>query len=233
MIIFGKNPVQDLFEKDRSKIKKIWIDSRRHQNFKKELVASSIQIEEFSDFRGPELNQNHQMILAKIEDPEILSLDELISKANGKPLLILDQISDPQNLGAIIRNAVAFEAGGIIMPKFNQAPLTSTAIKASAGTWMDMNIAETSSLNNVLIKLKENGYWIVSTVLGGDKTLKDIEDFDAPLAIIMGNEGKGVRKSLIDKSDLKIEIEMSDKAESLNVSVASALILNSIYKKNK
>ncbi len=237
MIIYGKNPVKDLFDKDPSQIKRVWINEKRHQQFYKELQKAGIRLDDIKSlqYASVELTgqENIQGIIANIQDPKNYSLNELIKLNENKQapkLLILDQIEDPQNFGAIIRNAAAFGVDGIIYPGSRAASLNSTTMKASAGNWMNVNLCETGSLNNVIKILKDNFYWIVTTSLDANSSMEELKNLNQPMAIILGNEGKGVRSSLQDKSDFKIKIEMDAKVESLNVASASAILLHYLYK---
>ncbi len=236
MIIYGKNPVKDLFTKDKSQINKVWIDRKRHQAFAIDLEKAGISIDDIKslNYRKVELTgqENIQGVIADIKEPKIYSLAELIesNKDNDNTkLLILDQIEDPQNFGAIIRNAAAFGVDGIIFPSRGAARLTPTVMKTSAGNWMNVKLCETGSLNSVIQTLKDNFYWIVSTSLDANTSMDEVKELNKPMAIILGNEGKGVRRSLLDKSDFKIKINMNDEVESLNVSSAAAIILHYLY----
>lgn len=237
MIIYGKNTVKNLFDKNPSDIKRVWIDQKRHQSFYKELESASVRLDDIKtlQYDSVELTgkENIQGIIANIKDPKIYSLSELIkmneNNQNAK-FLILDQIMDPQNFGAIIRNAAAFDVDGIIYPSRGSVSLNSTAMKTSAGNWMNVNLCETGSLNSVIKTLKENFYWIVTTSLDANSSMEELKELNQPMAIILGNEGKGVRSSLQDKSDFKIKIEMNPNVESLNVSSAAAILLNYLYK---
>ncbi len=238
MIIYGKNPVKDLFDRDPSQVKKVWIDSKRHQQFVKLLESNGVQIEDIKklQYNSVELTgkENIQGIIANIKDPKIFSLSELLNecaKKDNPKILILDQIEDPQNFGAIIRNAAAFDVDGIIYPSRQAVGLNSTVMKTSAGNWMNVNLCETGSLNSVIKNLKDNFYWIVTTSLDANSSMDEIRDMNQPMAIILGNEGKGVRNSLQEKSDFKIKIDMNPEVESLNVASASAILLHSLYKK--
>ncbi len=238
MIIYGKNPVRDLFDKDKNEITRVWIDEKRHQQFTKELKSAGIRVDNINTLQynsvGIKGTDNLQGIVANIKDPKIYNLNELIEVNKDKQaplLLILDQVEDPQNLGAIIRNAAAFGVDGVIYPSRGGAKLNSTVMKTSAGNWMHVNLCETGSLNSVIKTLKENFYWIASTSLDANSTVEELRDLNQPLALILGNEGKGVRNSLKDKSDYLIKITMSDKVESLNVSSASAIVLHNLYNK--
>ncbi len=236
MHIYGKNPIKDLFDKNPKMIKKIYIEKKRHQFFYEELKKSNIQVEPFESLNIKRLfykNENLQGIIAVIESPKIYTLKDLILKHkddNKSVFIILDRITDPQNFGAILRNAAAFGVNGVIFPSRESSPLSSIAMKASAGNWMNVDLCETSSLNQVVEYLKKNGYWIVSTSLDADQSVDTLKDFNQPMAIILGSEGSGVKKSLQEKSEIKIKIDMSDKVESLNVASASAIILHYLKK---
>lgn len=236
MLIYGKNPIRDLYEYDKTLIKKIYIEKKRHQSFYSELEKSNIKLLEYKDFKyNDEINHkdNTQGIIALINDPKNLSIKELIevNKDNERPVLVmLDRIEDPQNFGAIIRNAAAFGATGIIYPTRNSARLNSTSMKTSAGNWIHINFSEVSNLSNAIKELKENDYWIFSTSLEANTTLDEIKDFDKPIVVLLGNEGKGVKKSLQEEADFNIKISMSEKVESLNVSSAAAIILYNFFK---
>ncbi len=238
MIIYGKNPVKDLFNRDASQVKKIWVDRKRHQAFVNELEKNGVIIEDIKKLQyssvGLTGQENIQGIIANIKDPKMYSLLELIKEVSVKDaprLLILDQIEDPQNFGAIIRNAAAFDIDGIIYPNRGAVGLNSTVMKTSAGNWINVRLCETGSLNSVIKTLKDNFYWIASTSLDANSSMDELRDMNQPLAIILGNEGKGVRNSLNEKSDFKVKIEMNENVESLNVASAAAIILYQLYKK--
>lgn len=236
MLIYGKNPIKDLFNHDKSLIKKVYIEKKRHQSFYSELEKNNIKLHEYKDFKyNEEINHkdNTQGIIAEIEEPKNFSVKELIdsNKDKVRPVIVmLDRIEDPQNFGAIIRNAAAFGVTGIIYPSRNSAKLNSTSMKTSAGNWLHINFSEVSNLSNAIKELKENDYWIVSTSLEANTSMKELQDFDKPLVILLGNEGKGVKKSLQDESDFNIKIEMTKTVESLNVSSAAAIILYSLFR---
>ncbi len=235
MLIYGKNPVKDLFEFDKKQIKKVYIEKKRHQSFYLELEKSGIELIDYKNFKFNEEvsgKDNTQGIVALIEDPKNYSIKELIESNKGikRPVIVmLDRIEDPQNFGAIIRNSVAFDVTAIIYPSRNSARLNSTSMKTSAGTWQHIKFAEVSNLSNAVKELKENDYWIMSTSLEANTSLEEMKNFDKPLVVLLGNEGKGVKKTLQEEADFNIKINMSDKAESLNVSSAAAIILNMLY----
>lgn len=240
MIIYGANTVKDLYKSNPSMIKKIYVDRKRHQSFHQELTNDkSIVLDEVKNFRFNEevrSSDNHQGLLAEITDPKNYSISELIESTNDnkRPVLVmLDRIEDPQNFGAIIRSAVAFNVDGIIYPSRNSAKLGSTAMKTSAGTWQHMKFCEVSNLSNAVRELKKNNYWIISTSLQGNMSSEEMQNMDQPVVLLLGNEGKGVKQSLQQEADYNVKIDISEKAESLNVSVTAGILLNSLNKNVK
>ncbi len=237
MFIYGKNPVKDLFTDEPSSILEVYIERKRHQTFYEDLKKSGVSLKPLSElsYKDAELNgkENLQGIVARIKEPKIYTLPELINKhknSERQVYLILDQIVDPQNFGAILRNAAAFDVSGVIYPSRNSARLNSTSMKTSAGNWKNVDLCETTSLNHVIKTLKDNNIWIVSTSLNANQDLSTLKDLNQPMAIIIGNEGKGVRPSLQEKSEISVKININDKVESLNVSSAVAIILYQLYR---
>lgn len=119
--------------------------------------------------------------------------------------MILDEITDPHNLGAIIRSAEAFGVHGIIIPKRRAVGVNATVVKTSAGAVEHMKIAKVSNINNTIRNLKERGLWIVGTDVNGGKSFEEI-DYDFPVALVIGNEGKGVSKLVLQNCDFVVKI---------------------------
>ena len=171
-----------------------------------------------------------QGVVGFMKDYEYKPLNKLVEdnkKIINPVVLILDEITDPHNFGAIIRSAVCLCADGIIIPRHNSAEVNHTVIKTSSGSVNYIPIAKETNLNNSINYLKNNGYWIVGTEMKASKTIFEM-DFKMPIGLLIGNEGKGVRKSLIDKCDFIVRIPMSAKLDSLNVSVSTGVFLYEI-----
>ncbi len=236
MLIYGINPLKELIKNNPSLIKEVFIDKKRHQNLVGTLISMNLKVSNYRDFKDfKDINTQGIVIeLFPLFFDDINSLMEKLKEKSNSKIIILDQIFDPHNFGAIIRNAVAFEADAIVFSNIKNSPFNGTVIKASAGTWLNINLCETNSIANALNVLKKNEYWIVSTTLEGDKNISDLKKFaNDKLAIILGSEGSGIRKSIQKNSDIKLRIDISKKAESLNVSVTSALILYELYNGGK
>lgn len=178
--------------------------------------------------------EKHQGVMAVITSIKTLSLHKLLEKCKQSaepPLLtILDGIEDPHNFGAIIRSAEAAGFDGMIVQERHSAPMSPVVHKSSAGALSYFPITRVKNLARTLDRLKEAGFWI----LGSDE--KSSESFwkinaDIPLAVIIGNEGKGIRRLLKEKCDFLVQIPMFGRTESLNASVAAGLLFFEIRRK--
>ncbi len=178
-------------------------------------------------FRTLIQNTNAQGVAATKPAYKFHSLDDIISgaKSASNPLiLILDSIQDTHNVGAILRSAECSGVNGIIVTKHNSAPINATVVKTSAGATEHVKIAQINNLANTIKVLKESGFWIVGSSLDNAKIYTEV-DFTIPIALIVGNEEKGIRKLTADKCDFLVKIPMMGKLQSLNVSVATGILL--------
>lgn len=175
----------------------------------------------------------HQGVAALIKPYEYSSLKEIIesSKKKEKPLiLILDEINDPHNFGAIIRSADAFGVDGIIIKNRNQVPVNMTVAKVSTGALDYVKIAMVSNLVNAIQELKKDGFWIYAADGSGKDDYAKV-NYDGPVALIMGSEGFGISHLVLQNSDFIIKIPMYGHVNSFNVSVATGIILSRIRNK--
>ncbi len=167
---------------------------------------------------------------------QLLSLDDLLSQVQGKAepgfLLILDEIEDPQNLGALIRTAECAGVHGIIVPKHHSAPVGPAAVKASAGATEHMAIAEVTNVVNAVEELKKERYWIAG-LEGAGTTPYTSADYTGPIALIVGNEGKGIRRLVKEHCDFLVSIPVLGNVSSLNASVAGALVMYEVVRQRQ
>ncbi len=147
-------------------------------------------------------------------------------------LLILDEVEDPHNLGALIRTAEGTGVHGVIIPKHHSASVTAAVVKASAGATEHMEIGKVTNIAVTLDKLKERGYWVIGLAEEGDKTFYDLE-YTTPVAIVVGNEGKGIRRLVREQCDHLVRIPMFGKIESFNASVAGALVMYEVARQRR
>ena len=200
-------------------------------------------------FRTIVKDGNTQGVAALKPAYKFYSLDEIISeaclpvgraKSSSNPLLlILDSIQDTHNVGAILRTAECSGVNGIIVTKHNSAPINATVVKTSAGATGHVKIVQVINLVNTIEILKENGFWIVGSSLEpaspagrNAKSYTEI-DYSVPIALIVGNEEKGIRKLTADKCDFLVQIPMTGKLQSLNVSVATGILLFEILRQRQ
>ena len=197
---------------------------------KKDIVPKYVDLETLNKMTN---NGNHQGIVVETQPHKYSSVDEIIKSAKGKEqplILILDEIEDPQNFGAILRSADAFGVDGIIIKSKNQVPLNWTVAKVSTGAIEYVKVAQVSNLNNVIMTLKENGYWIYAAD-GSGKDLYNKVDYSGAMALIVGSEGRGISQLVMRNSDFIIKIPMTGYVNSLNVSVSTGILLSRIRNK--
>lgn len=164
----------------------------------------------------------HQGVILEVKDYEYCDIDDFIYEDNSF-VVILDHIEDPHNFGAIIRTCEAAGVNGIIIPDKRSVSVNSTVIKTSVGTTNNMKIASVTNLVNTIKILKDKGFWIYGTdMIGTDYTKLD---YNGKIAIVCGNEGDGISRLVKENCDFMASIPMSGKVNSLNASVATALVV--------
>ena len=170
----------------------------------------------------------HQGVLAYISEIEYVDIEQLVNNALGRsenPLLvILDGVSDVRNLGAIARSLECAGGHGIIVPAKGGAAINADAVKASAGALMRMDTCKVSNLRVAAYYLQQSGFRLIAATEKTDNLIYDV-DMTGPCAVIMGSEGKGISQSMLDLADDKAAIPMAGEITSLNVSVASAVLM--------
>ena len=223
MYIYGKNVALEYLESNK-KIDRIFIsDNFKDSEIISRIKRKNIRLKTLSKFdMDKKVNGLHQGIILEVEDYKYSSLEELLEIENGF-LVMLDHIEDPHNFGAIIRSCEAAGVDGIIIPEDRNVKVNGTVLKTSVGTAEKMKIACVVNLNNTIKKLKDNGYWIYGTDMEGEDytTL----DYKGKICIICGNEGKGISKLVKDNCDFIATIPMKGTVNSLNASVATAIII--------
>jgi len=181
-------------------------------------------------------NANSQGIVAIAGTKEYTDVDEILSIAAAKSekafILLFDEIEDPHNLGALIRTAVCLGVHGGIIPKHNAAPVNETVAKTSAGASAHFPVAKVTNIAATIDELKTKGVWIVGTDAAAQKSFADI-DYSMPVALLIGNEGKGIRRLVREKCDFLVNVPMAGTFDSLNASVAGALAMYEVFRKRR
>ena len=231
--IEGRNAVIELLESDKD-INKIYITKGEQKGSINKIIAMAnekkvIIVEK--DKRQMDLmaqTENYQGVIAIVppfEYSEIEDILELAKIKNEKPfILILDGIEDTHNLGAIIRTAEIAGVHGIIIPKRRAASVNSTVSKVSCGAVQYMKIARVNNISDSINKLKENGVWVCGTAIDA-KSYYFEQDFKEPIAIVIGNEGKGMSQLVKKNCDFLVKIPMKGKIQSLNASVSTGIVV--------
>lgn len=232
--IYGAQPVQEFIRKHPQLIKTIWakdpeIWQKLVKHTKKKIIVHKVTSFELSKMAGQEAN--HQGVVAEIQEYQYLAPLDLWKQLSGREkdlILVLDQVHDPHNFGAIIRSACLFGVKNILILNRKQVEVTPTVVKTSAGTAFDLKITKVPNLHQALETLKELGYWIYASNLNEHATDIRKVDFATKSVLIVGNEGDGIRPLLTKTSDFNIYVPIRPEIDSLNVSTATAVMLFAI-----
>lgn len=226
MIIYGKNVVKEAIFAKR-KIHGLYLDERfSDQYFLKFLEDKKIQyqLKNKGELNALSEQNVHQGVVADVEPYTYFELGEVLDSTKHQRFIILDGIEDPHNLGAILRTAEAVKLDGIIISKKNAVPLNATVAKVSSGAIEHVKVVMVTNINQAIRELKEASVWVVGTDGQTEKTYNDLPKH-VSLAIVMGNEGEGIRPLVKQNCDMLVKIPMYGKINSLNVSVAAALMM--------
>jgi 23S rRNA (guanosine2251-2'-O)-methyltransferase len=147
-----------------------------------------------------------------------------ITITDSTMLVLLDELTDPHNVGAIIRSAAAFGAAGVLLPSHNQAPITGAVVKASAGMAFRIPVVTIGNVNQTVDALKKELFRVYGLVMNGSMNIAEAK-FDGPTLFIVGNEGAGIRQKTFERCDVRLRIPMDERCESLNASVSAAVVL--------
>ena len=239
-LVIGRNAVRELLKSERE-IDKILVQRGKREGSIVVLVAMAIE----KGIPVVETDKNkldamsgfvpHQGIIAMASEKEYCSVDDILNIASERgetPLIVIaDGITDPYNLGALIRCAEGAGAHGIIIPKRRSTGLTPLVSKSSAGAIEHMAIAKVANIANTIRYLKEKGLWIFAAEAGGKPYYET--DFKGPCGLVFGSEGNGVSQIVIESSDALTSIPMYGKVNSFNVSTAASVILCEAARQNR
>ncbi len=232
MIIYGRNPVREAFRSGKT-VEKLYLvkgepDMQLSQIFglakDRKIPVSYIDHRAMEQLAG---GGNHQGVAAQITDFEYCSVDDIIALAEerGEKLLIvlLDGITDPHNLGAIIRSAECFGAHGIVIPKHRSVSVNDTVVKVASGATEHMLVAKVTNINDTIRELKERNVWVYACAFDGKPP--KCADFKDNTAIVVGSEGDGIKRLTKELCDDTVTIPEFGKINSLNASVAAGVVL--------
>ncbi len=225
MIIYGIHPVLNFIKYKPSVIKKLYISNQSDFSFDITGLKAKIVVTSPKEIDIISKTNDNQGICAEIEQfPYATQIDY----DNIKTLCVLDHVQDPRNVGAIIRNAVAFNVDAIIIPKDRACEITPTTIKASAGAAAVIPVIKVGNINQTIRNLKDQYFWVYGFEANGDKKLSETI-FDRKTVLVLGSEGKGVSALTRKLCDFVVSVEMNGQASSLNVSSCAAVVFYHRY----
>ena len=235
-MLVGRNPIREAL-KAGAPVEKLLIAEGYLSGVANEIIAlaknNGVVVQKVQRSRLDEIYSAHQGMLAYVAQAEYSTVEEILSQAeekNEEPfIVILDGITDPYNLGAIIRSAECAGAHGVIIPERHSSGLTPTVAKAAAGSLAYMKVARVGNINRTIDELKERGVWICAAALDGENAFE--ADLSGPIAIVIGSEGDGISRLTLEKCDRRLTLPMKGHIDSLNASVASGILLYQVMRR--
>lgn len=240
-LIIGKNPVIEALKSGRS-VNKVFVTQGLNEAVIQKLndlakaantivqKVPKIKIDQISD------GGNHQGVAAYVAAYDYAILDDLFDRAEEREeapfFIVLDELEDPHNLGSILRTADAVGAHGVIIPKRRSVGLTATVAKTSAGAIEHIPVVRVTNISQTIDELKSRNVWVVGTAGDGSEDYRKL-DGNIPIALVMGNEGKGLSRLVKEKCDWTVSLPMVGKVTSLNASVACSLLLYEVFRKRQ
>ena len=228
MIVYGKNAVIESLRAGKD-VEKVLVAHDSHPPYQvlkicqqRKIKIQKVPRKKIEELAGTKKTQGILAILSPITYVSDIELyRDVLQKESF--LLVLDHITDPQNVGNLLRTCEVLGGVGAVMPRDRSCPITETVVKASSGAIFHLKLSRVPSLSKSLEGFKKMGGWVVCVERGG----KDIRDVDIPIpcALVLGSEGEGVSKSVMEKSDIVVSIPMRGKVNSLNVSSAGAIAM--------
>lgn len=239
-LIYGRHPVLSTLE-NQGRLNRVWITSRlrydrRFHDLLLQAKGNGTVIDEVEPSRLDQItkNANHQGVAAQIAPYDYIDLHDLIEKAKSvtdTPVIVVaDGITDPHNLGAIIRTAESIGAQGLVIPQRRAVGITSTVMKVATGALDNFAVARVVNLSRALEDLKTAGFWIYGTASSASQPIHTVNFKGSPIALVIGSEGEGLGMLTQKCCDALVSIPLKGKTPSLNASVAAGMVLYEIYR---
>ena len=234
-LLAGRNPIREALKAGRS-VEKLLVARGDLSGAARDIVRmakdAGAVVQTVDRSRLDQIYPAHQGILAYVAAVDYVTLDELFDRAAERGedpfFILLDGVTDPHNLGAIIRSAECAGAHGVVLPERRAAGLGPAAAKAAAGALDALPIARVKNLNRAIDELKERGVWVIGTAMDGEDALT--ADLTGPLALVIGSEGEGVSRLALEKCDRTLTLPMRGRIESLNASVAAGILMYEVVR---
>jgi len=239
MYISGYHPVETILIHRPDLIIKLFIsrsEDKRGIKIKTLAINSQVNSELIESKKLDRLagHSKHQGFVIEINNPGFFSDRDIIPRLKNLSIsrvLILDSIQDPRNLGACLRSALAFEFDAVIINKDGSSPINEYVFKTSVGAILNLNIFYVTNLSRSINTLKDIGFWVLGLDGNGEGSIFS-EKFSSKTAVVLGSEGSGIRKLVKENCDHLIKIPISNKVESLNISVAAGIIMYELKKQH-
>lgn len=224
-LIYGVRPVIEALRSPRREVREVF-DATGNKEAVAEAGRRDVPVKKVSRQKVEELAGDavHQGLAARVGPYPYSGLDEILSMESPPLILVLDGVTDPRNLGAVLRAADATGASGVVIPKDKAVGVTPVAVKASAGASEHVRVARETNLRRAVDRMKESGCWAFAAEGDGEMIHTDL-DMAGPVVLVLGSEGKGVRRLVREGCDGSVAIPMLGAVGSLNVSVAAAVLL--------
>ena len=236
---YGINPVLEAIKSGR-RINTVYVYDQGRQTLSMLIEAARangipVKFESKKFFDG-RFQKGHQGIAASVGKRKTISIEDLLNiparKGEVPFFMVLDSIEDPRNFGAILRVADAARVDGVVFQSHRSAGITPVTAKASAGALEHVNLAETVNIKHAMEKMKKADIVLIGAEAGTGKTLWNI-DFRVPLALVVGSEGAGLRRTVRDMCDMTVSLPMKGTVNSLNVSVAAGILAYEVMRQRK
>ncbi len=236
MIVYGTNPVLEAIRSHPDRVRYVAVakeQSGRLQRVVGEARKAGVAVRMLP---APQIDKLagrgvHNGVVAEVSEAAYADFDDVLAREETKFVLILDGITDPQNFGAILRVADGFGVDLVVIPQHESVGLTPAAIKASAGASEWVAVAQVTNLSRAIETLKEKGFWVYAAAADGDRA--DEIDFTGKVALVMGSEGKGVRRNVGEHCDRAVSIPMFGHVDSFNVASAAAVLCYEVVRQTR
>ncbi len=227
--IYGKKACEEALKKE-DQILEVFLNKRVLKLYESQLGHLKRRLVDDKELDKLSQNHVHQGIVIKLKEYNFYPLEkrlEELKEEKNSIILILDGILDPYNLGAIFRSAAAFNVSLVILREDRQAPITNVVYKVSAGAMEHLFISQVKNINQTIDILKEEGFWVFASSDHGAKSMYEI-DYPNKVALIVGNEGKGIAHLTMQKADFSVKIPLNGPLPCLNVASATSVLLSYI-----
>jgi 23S rRNA (guanosine2251-2'-O)-methyltransferase len=236
VIVYGLNPVLEAIRAQPERIHYIAISRDHGSKFQRvmaEARKAGVAVRQVGAEQIDRLANGgvHNGIVADMSAAGYADFDDIIANDDTRFVLLLDGITDPQNLGAILRVADGFGAQLVVLPEHDSVGLTPVAVKASAGASQWVPVAQVTNLARAIESLQKQEFWVYGAAAGGDPP--DKIDFRGKVALVLGNEGKGIRRNVLEHCDRVVTIPMQGHVDSFNVATAAAVLAYEIQRQNR